>query len=291
MNYPNPPVLCGMTLTWSGPSEFGSPDQFILFGGGADRRQLYNSVYILTVDLNEPNGTTTVWHEPTIDPSTWPPPREFQTAWLDDAHELHIFGGYDYGYCKYSLLSFLSFLFSSPSFFPTYLPTFLSSSPLLLPTFLSSFLPFSTFVLSSSFPNFSSFVPLHLLPPSLFADYFNDTWQFNNFNHEPTWVELLSSHPPPPSRCSNAVAYSISSDEALIWGGRDATNQVLDDMWVFYRGNWTEVRPTTDGPTPLGRFGMVSGYFEEQNAMVIWGGMSENGTLLSDTWYFSFQDI
>jgi hypothetical protein len=49
---------------------------------------------------------------------------------------------------------------------------------------------------------------------------------------------------------------------------------------------WTLIESISSSPVP--RYGMVSTYWAEKDALLIWGGMDEDGNPLNDMWYYPF---
>eukprot|EP01102_Stenamoeba_stenopodia_P008572 TRINITY_DN2476_c0_g1_i1.p1 TRINITY_DN2476_c0_g1~~TRINITY_DN2476_c0_g1_i1.p1 ORF type:complete len:389 (-),score=63.84 TRINITY_DN2476_c0_g1_i1:110-1276(-) len=97
----SPEVRCGMTITFC---KLNVPDTLLiyLFGGGVDKRELYNDIW--TFDVSSETWSELTWYNTKL-----PPPREFHGAYCGNywgnppsQTELLIFGGYDYGYSYYN---------------------------------------------------------------------------------------------------------------------------------------------------------------------------------------------
>eukprot|EP01102_Stenamoeba_stenopodia_P006541 TRINITY_DN1803_c0_g1_i1.p1 TRINITY_DN1803_c0_g1~~TRINITY_DN1803_c0_g1_i1.p1 ORF type:complete len:429 (-),score=86.31 TRINITY_DN1803_c0_g1_i1:191-1477(-) len=213
----SPPELCGMSFMWSGVSS-GYSNVLILFGGGNDKRQLYNTVWLCS-EYMYGDG----WNPDHAQGTKWPAAREWHAAWLRTAVHptMFIFGGYDYGY-----------------------------------------------------------------------SYLNDTWRLDvDGQYGVKFTEELPQIAPVP-RSNMAVAYSPLKDIAVIWGGRYGT-YVYDEVWVFSHSNneWIKANNENFTSSPTPRFGMASGYFEQGDGMIIFGGSDKQGNVYDDVWWYPFSNL
>jgi len=189
----------------------------ILFGGGNNKRQLYNTVWLYG-EYQYASG----WSPYSGSAPHWPATREWHAAWLRTAktNDMYIYGGYDYGY-----------------------------------------------------------------------SYLNDTWRlYLDQNYGVSFYEVEPQIAPVP-RSNMAVAYSPTRDIGVIWGGRYGS-YVYDEVWVFSheQNEWLKANnSSTTSPTP--RYGMVSGYFEQGDGLIIFGGADQQGNVYDDVWFYPFSNL
>lgn len=111
---------------------------------------------------------------------------------------------------------------------------------------------------------------------------FNDTWLFENG----AWKRLNISGPSP--RLGEYMAYDYKDGYILLFGGGPylTLNGSLyyHDTWEFQSGHWKELHPTVY-PSARGLGGMV--YDTADGYLLMFGGMSSQTDIHSDTWTYS----
>ncbi|MGH9463769.1 MAG: Kelch repeat-containing protein, partial [Vicinamibacteria bacterium] len=107
----------------------------------------------------------------------------------------------------------------------------------------------------------------------------DDVWVLKDANGigTPEWEQLLPSGPTPSARANAAAAYDGATNRFIVFGGRQATDQVLNDTWVLSGANgldgtphWTELA----GASPAPRWGHSGIYDEGARRFVVFGGTS-----------------
>jgi Galactose oxidase, central domain len=122
----------------------------------------------------------------------------------------------------------------------------------------------------------------------------NDVWILTNANGQggtPTWTELFPSGTLPPGRAENSTVYDPKSNRLVIFGGGDASNNVLHDAWILTNANgfggtpvWTQISSSL---FPEGRSGHTGVYNPKTNKMTIFGGIivfSPMSIVTNDVW-------
>jgi hypothetical protein len=111
---------------------------------------------------------------------------------------------------------------------------------------------------------------------------FNDTWLFQNGE----WKRLNISGPSP--RLGEYMAYDYKDGYILLFGGGPylTLNGSLyyHDTWEFQSGHWKELHPASY-PSARGLGGMV--YDASDGYLLMFGGMSSQTDIHSDTWTYS----
>jgi len=103
----------------------------------------------------------------------------------------------------------------------------------------------------------------------------NDTWTYTRGK----WASL--NIPGPGNRSSHAMAYDLSKQQTLLFGGRNSTT-TYSDTWVFNGITWKNLE--IDGPSA--RFGHTLSYDPLNHRTYLFGG--HNGeTILDDFWMFN----
>jgi len=64
----------------------------------------------------------------------------------------------------------------------------------------------------------------------------------------PSPTNVCSNTEVPPARSLAAFAYVPSRQEAVLFGGFDASNKLLNDTWVRQSGCWTQLHPAQSAP-------------------------------------------
>ncbi len=108
-----------------------------------------------------------------------------------------------------------------------------------------------------------------------------DTWKFEGGN----WTNLTSLLAVAPSPRQGSVLVDDAADGyLLLFGGRGASG-VLNDAWRFSGGTWTAV--VSAGPVPPARAFAQATYDSVRGAVVVFGGIAADGSLLADTWEYA----
>ncbi len=117
---------------------------------------------------------------------------------------------------------------------------------------------------------------------------FNDTWAYDPAAN--SWTELKPSGTLPEGRNGLSMAYDLSSDRVVMFGGfsggTSGVRGLLGDTWEYdaVANTWTELRLT--GETPAARqYGSLI-YCPSTSQAVLFGGHNGKASL-NDTWAFS----
>ncbi|KAK3904040.1 kelch repeat protein [Staphylotrichum tortipilum] len=108
-------------------------------------------------------------------------------------------------------------------------------------------------------------------------------------------------HGPEPRSVSSLLAVKVKGREFLVtlFGERDPSalghagaGKMLGDVWAFDLGRkeWARVEPKGDAPPARGWFGadVVVGDDDEQDSIVVHGGLAEDNSRLGDVWKLQF---
>jgi hypothetical protein len=110
------------------------------------------------------------------------------------------------------------------------------------------------------------------------------------------WTELSPSGTPPAARGSTTGVYDPGSNRMIIFGGRDASGNNRNDVWVLADADGEGTTPSrwirliADGAagSPPARSGHSAVYDSVNNRMIIFGGCSANcAPVLNDVWVLS----
>ena len=82
---------------------------------------------------------------------------------------------------------------------------------------------------------------------------------------------------------SFAVADDLATREVVLFGGEDDG----DNTWLWNRTRWTLARPPN---RPPGRFGASAAYDPATQTVLLFGGRTEDGTAVADTWSWDGTD-
>ena len=108
-----------------------------------------------------------------------------------------------------------------------------------------------------------------------------------------SWTELTPSGTPPAARGATTGVYDPASNRMIIFGGRDASGNNRNDVWVLADADGEGTTPSrwirliADGAagSPPARSGHSAVYDSTNNRMIIFGGCSANcAPALKDVW-------
>ncbi len=111
-----------------------------------------------------------------------------------------------------------------------------------------------------------------------------DTWIWNGVD----WIYATPVIAPSPSaRNSYAMAFDVSSQKVILFGGEDASLNSLNDTWTWNGTNWTQV--TALSTVPPVREGAGMAYDSALGEVVLFGGQQSplSPNYLNDTWAWS----
>jgi hypothetical protein len=105
--------------------------------------------------------------------------------------------------------------------------------------------------------------------------------------HAQEWTELtpVSGDAPAPRRNAASI-YDPAGHRMIIFSGRAADSQFLNDVWAFdFNSNaWADLTPSS-GPQPAPRYTANAIYDAESHQMIIWSG--QGSSFLNDVWAFN----
>ena len=88
-----------------------------------------------------------------------------------------------------------------------------------------------------------------------------------------------------PARIEDGFVYDSVSDRMVMFGGYDLDFNRLNDIWEYNAATktWIEVTPAT-GAAPAPRSGHAMAFDPTRRVIIVFGGLNNSGTHLSDTW-------
>ncbi|MCI4321500.1 MAG: kelch motif-containing protein [Thermoplasmata archaeon] len=104
------------------------------------------------------------------------------------------------------------------------------------------------------------------------------------------WTNHTSGHTNQPAgRFSGAATWDANDSEVVLFGGIPGGGGALRTTWTFANGSWKAGTPhsLTTANSPSARWGAALAYDASDRYVVLFGGRSIQGGLLSDTWTFS----
>jgi hypothetical protein len=262
-----PRYVAAWTVAPAGPSARFDPA--VAFDPSLNATILFGGAYCITQGSCGSLGDTWelrqgVWTNLTADLAVAPSPRAFAgMGWDPVSHDLVLFGGGGAGSDFND-----TWAFSGTSWE-------LLDTPVAPPPLDSmSFVPMG----NGTFLLFGGRIDL---APNRPATDSGQTWELVN----DSWVNRTSNYSGAPDpRFQAAATYDPSRDQALVFGGWDATVLGRDDTWTFsWSGGWRSL-PTAN--VPPGRVDASFAYDPFLGADVLYGGRNSGG-LLSDTWYLA----
>ncbi|RJQ13430.1 hypothetical protein C4553_03545 [Candidatus Parcubacteria bacterium] len=117
--------------------------------------------------------------------------------------------------------------------------------------------------------------------PTLTCCLQDDTWAWNGtdwFQKSPTLSPSRRSH--------HQMVYDSARKQIILFGGIDASGQLLNDIWVWDGTNW-ELKSSTTSPSLRTNFAMT--FDESLQKVVLYGGQGTAGSL-DDTWVWDGND-
>ncbi len=118
----------------------------------------------------------------------------------------------------------------------------------------------------------------------------NDVWVLSLSRH-PRWDRIESASEAPSPRSGASAAYDAARGRVLLFGGRDTSDQPLDDLWELSlrgrRGRATWKLLAAAGQRPEARYGATLTPDPENGGFILYGGASWPGYQLSDAWTLS----
>lgn len=100
------------------------------------------------------------------------------------------------------------------------------------------------------------------------------------------WSAPVGDPLPPGTRTEASIAYDSHRGRAVLFGGRDASNNLLGDTWEWdgATNTWTQITPP--GYTPRARWGHALAYDAARRKTVLYGGYAGNldQDAMRDTW-------
>ncbi|HYK93881.1 MAG TPA: PKD domain-containing protein, partial [Thermoplasmata archaeon] len=73
----------------------------------------------------------------------------------------------------------------------------------------------------------------------------NQTWVFRGG----TWFNVTNPHDAPPARFHASMDWDATAGGVLLFGGMAPTEALLNDTWIFRGGFWSNLTPTSNGPS------------------------------------------
>ena len=113
-----------------------------------------------------------------------------------------------------------------------------------------------------------------------------------------TWTRVATNGTPPPARHNHNVLYDPAHDEVWVFGGADANEASLNDVWTLSLASvtptWTQLSPA--GPSPVARSYASAVLDTANDRVLLFGGAQVPGTngppsgFLNDLWAMSLSD-
>ncbi len=114
------------------------------------------------------------------------------------------------------------------------------------------------------------------------GDSSSDTWLWNGTNwRQPNPVSS------PPARSAAAMAYDAATGQTVMFGGLipNSNSIRLGDTWLWDGTNWTQAAAQANGPGA--RDGQTMVYDPVHQQVVMFGGISAQGSILNETWLWN----
>ncbi|MHA2249264.1 MAG: Kelch repeat-containing protein [Candidatus Kariarchaeaceae archaeon] len=113
--------------------------------------------------------------------------------------------------------------------------------------------------------------------------YSNEVWTYDYPTN--TWIELDPINPPEP-RYWHAMAYDQNTQKALVFGGYNEINGLVDSTWMydFSDNEWLQIITDT---VPPGRITSSMVFDSEAEKWLLFWGLGGNGEMaINDAWEF-----
>ncbi len=119
--------------------------------------------------------------------------------------------------------------------------------------------------------------------------YLDDTWVYDTADF--SWRLLDPAESPPPRRRAS-MAWNPREKVVVLFGGRKAENELLNDIWVFNpeTENWYRQQPRLPDGEPLHRQSAAMAFYEAGRQIILFGGDwgdPDGQDMLDDTWSYS----
>lgn len=100
---------------------------------------------------------------------------------------------------------------------------------------------------------------------------------------QPAWIQ---HHPAtsPPGRYGHAMAYDSVRGAAVLFGGWNSSNNLVNDTWEYDGVNWTLQSPAN---SPVARGYSAMAYDSARGVTVLFGGCPSGSACLGDTWEYN----
>jgi len=120
--------------------------------------------------------------------------------------------------------------------------------------------------------------------------------------HMILWTKIIPAHSPP-ARWGHCMVYDPVDECVLLFGGFDADNRPLNDLWKYKDGDWSHITVFEDSQVPPPRGGASMIYFGafmydrgyadyclscDHQAPVLFGG-TDGSHYFNDTWVYDFE--
>lgn len=116
----------------------------------------------------------------------------------------------------------------------------------------------------------------------------NDVWTLS-LSGTPEWNKISPFAPFPPGRSRHGAIYDPIRDRLVIFGGRDAANAPLGDVWSLALDEeipcWTQMTP--GGAPPSARYNHSAEYDHVRDRIVVFGGYDGSAPMMNDLWALS----
>ncbi|HXW67262.1 MAG TPA: PKD domain-containing protein [Thermoplasmata archaeon] len=110
----------------------------------------------------------------------------------------------------------------------------------------------------------------------------NQTWSYLNG----TWTNLTGTVTgTPPALIAAGMAYDPSTQSVILFGGENSVLSGENYTWAYHDLTWTNLTATV-GPAPSARAFASAATDSTDDELLLFGGVSPDGALLTDTWTF-----
>jgi N-acetylneuraminic acid mutarotase len=258
------------TNTWTNVSTAIAPDQWLqpgmAYDSAADRSVVFADVWqpAYLIDVWSYDLTTDIWTN--IGPGTKPLARAWHAMVYDSrADQTVVFGGA----CLGNVTGVLS---NETLVYDFNTSVWMNMSPVKAPSARAN--------LSMAYDSAADRIVLF---GGLTAawDILNDTWSYDLATN--TWTNV-SPTISPAARAWGAMVYDSAADRIVLFGGRTATGDVLNDTWSYdlATNTWTDLSPVV---APYQRSDFDMAYDSRADRVVLFGGRTPT-EFFNDTWSY-----